>query len=655
MQKFGCWSVIFFIGTLLLPPLLGAQIQVTILPAEITVLTVGERFTVDVRVNRVENLYGFQFDLRFNKDGLKVVDKGVQEGGFLKQGGEETYFAIAKGIRNDAGFIAGITGTRLRRTTSVTQPNTGDAVESEVPVSVKGVSGTGVLAAITFEVLDDNLKSPLELENLVLVSPENNIPAKGVSAVVIPNHPPEVVSLSVGSRVSGGQPGDLSINYTLNDRENEPLSLVYEYSADGGSSWRSPTVEGETRGITRERYTGTVIWHSRTDLPSTSGMDVRFRLTPKDAQRTGTPAVTTPYRLVNLLGDYDDDRDVDFDDLALFSKAWREKTVQKELGPATGKVPDLIPAFDGKFDFEDLAVFILMWNWSAKQKPPATPAIASIIPAPNRFQPDLALQPPVAPSLVHRVEITLAEPIDGFAARFTLNFDPETVEVSQVTQGNLWQDATTLFLHRVDNERGTVDIQLARLDEDSGRNTVPHPLLSPVHSCPPAHGGTIGGERPQGGTRNAVAILNVEKRRGAPASLRLDSGELVAFALNFDLRDGFNREIASGQKHFQWRFEPLPKVTQLLQNYPNPFNPETWVPYQLAADGAVTIQIFGMDGQRVRTLTLGWQKAGRYLDRPRAAYWDGRNDRGEWVASGVYFYTLHAGSFTATRKLIVVR
>jgi len=631
MQKFGCWSVIFFFGTLLLPPLSGAQVQVTILPAEITVLMVGERFTVDVRVNRVENLYGFQFDLRFNKDALKVVDKGVQEGGFLKQGGEETYFAIAKGIRNDAGFIAGITGTRLRRITSVTQPNTGDAVESEVPVSVKGVSGTGVLAVITFEVLDDNLKSPLELENLVLVSPENNIPAKGVSAVVIPNHPPEVVSLSVGSSVSGGQPGDISINYTLNDRENEPLSVVYEYSADGGSSWRSPTVEGETRGITPERYTGTVIWHSRKDLPSTSGMDVRFRLTPKDSQRAGTPAVTTPYRLVNLLGDYDDDRDVDFDDLALFSKAWREKNVQKELGPATGKVPDLIPAFDGKFDFEDLAVFILMWNWSAKQKPPAMPAIASIIPAPNRFQPDLALQPPVDHSLVHRVEITLAEPIDGFAARFTLNFDPEAVQVSQVTQGNLWQEATTLFLHHVDNERGMVDIQLARLDEHSGRNTVPHP--------------------PE---RNTVAFLNVEKRHGVPASLRLDSQDFV-LTLNFDLRDGFNREIASGQKRFQWRFEPLPTVTQLLQNYPNPFNPETWVPYQLAADGAVTIQIFAMDGQRVRTLTLGWQKAGRYLDRPRAAYWDGRNDRGEWVASGVYFYTLHAGSFTATRKLIVMR
>ena len=96
-----------------------------------------------------------------------------------------------------------------------------------------------------------------------------------------------------------------------------------------------------------------------------------------------------------------------------------------------------------------------------------------------------------------------------------------------------------------------------------------------------------------------------------------------------------------------------PEKTQLLANYPNPFNPETWIPYQLAEPAEVTISIYAIDGKLVRTLALGHQAAGIYQDRSRAAYWDGRNVQGELVASGVYFYTLTAGDFTATRKMLI--
>ena len=96
-----------------------------------------------------------------------------------------------------------------------------------------------------------------------------------------------------------------------------------------------------------------------------------------------------------------------------------------------------------------------------------------------------------------------------------------------------------------------------------------------------------------------------------------------------------------------------PKETALLANYPNPFNPETWIPYQLAAPADVTVTIYAVDGTVVRTLTLGHQPIGIYESRSRAAYWDGRNAQGEPVASGVYFYTLKAGEFTATRKMLI--
>ena len=97
----------------------------------------------------------------------------------------------------------------------------------------------------------------------------------------------------------------------------------------------------------------------------------------------------------------------------------------------------------------------------------------------------------------------------------------------------------------------------------------------------------------------------------------------------------------------------IPKETALLENYPNPFNPETWIPYQLSKPADVTLTIYAADGVVVRTLELGHQPAGIYQNRARAAYWDGKNQVGEPVASGVYFYTLTAGEFTATRKMLI--
>ena len=97
----------------------------------------------------------------------------------------------------------------------------------------------------------------------------------------------------------------------------------------------------------------------------------------------------------------------------------------------------------------------------------------------------------------------------------------------------------------------------------------------------------------------------------------------------------------------------VPDETDLYPNYPNPFNPETWIPYQLARAAAVSLTLYDINGRAVRTLDLGYQPAGVYQSRSRAAYWDGKNNVGESVASGLYFYTLTAGDFTATRKMLI--
>ena len=98
-----------------------------------------------------------------------------------------------------------------------------------------------------------------------------------------------------------------------------------------------------------------------------------------------------------------------------------------------------------------------------------------------------------------------------------------------------------------------------------------------------------------------------------------------------------------------------PKETALLPNYPNPFNPETWIPYQLSEPANVTLKIYSTTGELIRTVELGYRPTGIYQSRSRAAYWDGKNQVGEPVASGVYFYTFTAGDFTATRRMLIVK
>jgi hypothetical protein len=99
----------------------------------------------------------------------------------------------------------------------------------------------------------------------------------------------------------------------------------------------------------------------------------------------------------------------------------------------------------------------------------------------------------------------------------------------------------------------------------------------------------------------------------------------------------------------------IPSQTVLLQNYPNPFNPETWIPFALAEDASVTINIYGTKGNLIRRFDIGKQEAGTYISRDRSLYWDGRNNMGERVSSGIYFYQLQAGKFNAVRRLVIMK
>ena len=127
-------------------------------------------------------------------------------------------------------------------------------------------------------------------------------------------------------------------------------------------------------------------------------------------------------------------------------------------------------------------------------------------------------------------------------------------------------------------------------------------------------------------------------------------------------------QVTEGTEHFTVAVQPLGKLpitlgevkrtalrTAILQNYPNPFNPDTWIPYELAEPSDVKIFIYDIQGRLVRTFNIGHREVGQYFTRDEAAYWDGKNEAGEQGASGLYFYTIQAGGYTATRKMILAK
>ena len=129
-------------------------------------------------------------------------------------------------------------------------------------------------------------------------------------------------------------------------------------------------------------------------------------------------------------------------------------------------------------------------------------------------------------------------------------------------------------------------------------------------------------------------------------------GNIESETLNFEVTP---ENLANAVMSLKLGAIGRPKHSRLLQNYPNPFNPETWIPYQLSVDNSVSISIYDTAGRLVRTLPLGFQSAGFYNSRERAAYWDGRSETGELVSSGAYFYHLSAGDFTSVKRMVILK
>ena len=224
------------------------------------------------------------------------------------------------------------------------------------------------------------------------------------------------------------------------------------------------------------------------------------------------------------------------------------------------------------------------------------------------------------------VNINVEPVLDLYGCQFDLAFDPKVLEVVGVKPGDmLAQDGASTYwnVSKIDNRMGRIGNAIyVRKATKKGIST----------------GGTL-----------ATVVFKV-KAVSISGSTRLN-------LTNLALADVDARMINAVVERTLLKWEKLlvPARSMLLQNYPNPFNPETWIPYQLSDDAEVTIHIYNVNGQMVKTLNLGYKQNGYYVNKRRAAYWDGRNELGEKVASGVYFYTIQAGRFVATRRMSVVK
>ena len=256
--------------------------------------------------------------------------------------------------------------------------------------------------------------------------------------------------------------------------------------------------------------------------------------------------------------------------------------------------------------------------------------------------------------------------VSGAGSLFQVEFKAKSSGETKLTLQNLQFYAITGWSIRVESHEITLTVeeQVVAGDVNGDRHVnildlvfVAQQLGQSVPADSPAD---VNGD----GVVNILDLVEVARHFGstaAPAATMgvtesIDSAMIAAWIAQAQLEDDGSLVFKQGIKNLEDLLTSLiPEETVLHRNYPNPFNPETWIPYQLAAPAEVALTIYDMNGQLVRHIALGHQSAGVYQSRSRAVYWDGRNQFGESVASGLYFYTLRAGDFTATRRMVIVK
>jgi hypothetical protein len=316
------------------------------------------------------------------------------------------------------------------------------------------------------------------------------------------------------------------------------------------------------------------------------------------------------------LGSFNGDRLVDALDLTIFANAWRTNNIAVgDIGPATGTPPNLQPQHDGKIDFEDLLVFVRMWNWSFHN-----PQGGVIAKSSSTVQ------------AVSTNKVTLAFPVEtvlkpGQSGKFALSFNDDSILVATVGL-EIQYNPSAIGIDSVILPSTSEVIAISDVDSVGG---MLHVAIA-----------SISGNSVQKCTQKIPLQLLLRAKK------KLDEEKVT---MTYDLYSQDARLISHQvtEQSFNWR-PVVPEQFDLSQNYPNPFNPTTKIDYQLTKDIPVTIKVYNILGQEVKTLVNQLQKAGYYTIE-----WNGTNNSGSTVSSGVYFLRLRTQGFVSTKKMMMLR
>lgn len=341
----------------------------------------------------------------------------------------------------------------------------------------------------------------------------------------------------------------------------------------------------------------------------------KAREAAEKAKQAAAQAAAEARKAGKKAADLNDDGANDIVDLVLVAKVFGTLTVKLDV---QAKVSDING--DGEVNIADL-VFAAQGLLDGAILSNLTGILGAPSQAPGL---ELRVQPLSDEGAYRTVQVDVVATDVAVAQGFQLDlaFDPGSLEVVEARGGELLtRDGADAYWHTPQPETGVVSFAGVRLSPEAVSGS-----------------GVVG----------SVVFRLLSDRWQVQSPLR-DATVRVA--------DGRGRVVGSriggGALTFADALPPL--RARLMQNYPNPFNPETWIPYQLPESADVSIRIFDPQGALVRTLDLGAQPAGYHVVKGEAAYWDGSNDFGERVASGMYFYTIRAGSYAETRKMLILK
>jgi hypothetical protein len=313
------------------------------------------------------------------------------------------------------------------------------------------------------------------------------------------------------------------------------------------------------------------------------------------------------------IGDYSNDNRIGLDDISFFIKAWQKKdTLIGDIGPATGSAPNFQPVYDGKINFEDLMVLAQMYDWSFVLNPPSfalSKQSGDIVNSNISIQCEKSTINNLKTPSPYYVRLQGLGTLG--AIEVNVFFDPNRIQLDSAATADRF--AQCFAIKNIDKSKGFVSFMVASTDT-SQKVSIDGEYLTLF-----AEGKTKKGKD---SLHVLVTMISAQSQKSSFAK--------ASFAVDLP--------------------KQIPSSFQLEQNYPNPFNPSTTIEFQLPRDILVSLDIFNVLGQKVATLINETKKAGYYQIQ-----WNGTNNAGQAVATGVYYIRLQSKDFVASKKIMLIR